>query len=62
MRSDQILDTARRMGGTVSSAELIGSGARWEDVYQLRDDGALVELSRGIYRLGAWVSIASWRT
>ena len=51
MRSDQILDIAQRMGGTVSAAELIGSGARWEDVYRLRDDGALVELSRGIYRL-----------
>jgi predicted transcriptional regulator of viral defense system len=51
MRSDQILDIAQRMGGTVSSAELIGSGARWEDVYRLRDDGALVELSRGIYRV-----------
>jgi predicted transcriptional regulator of viral defense system len=51
MRSDQILDIAQRMGGTASAAELIDSGARWEDVYRLRDDGALVELSRGIYRL-----------
>jgi predicted transcriptional regulator of viral defense system len=51
MRSDQILDVVQHMGGTVSAAELIGSGARWEDVYRLRDDGALVELSRGIYRL-----------
>jgi predicted transcriptional regulator of viral defense system len=51
MRSDEILDIARRLGGTVSAAELIGSGARWEDIYRLRDDGALVELSRGIYRL-----------
>lgn len=39
------------MGGTASSAELIGAGARWEDLYRLRDDGALIELSRGIYRL-----------
>jgi len=39
------------MGGTVSSAELIGGGARWEDLYRLRDEGALIELSRGIYRL-----------
>jgi predicted transcriptional regulator of viral defense system len=51
MRSDQILDVAQRMGGTVSAAELIGGGARWEDVYRLRDEGVLVELSRGIYRL-----------
>jgi hypothetical protein len=51
MRSNQILDIAQCMGGTVSAAELIGSGARWEDVYRLRDAGTLVELSRGIYRL-----------
>jgi hypothetical protein len=51
MRPDRIIDIARRMGGTVSAAELIGGGARWEDVYRLRDQGALVELSRGIYRL-----------
>lgn len=51
MRLDQILDITRRMGWTVSAAELIGSGARWEDVYRLRDTGALVEISRGIYRL-----------
>src|SRR5271170_4800687 len=51
MRSDQILDIVRRMGGTVSAGELIGSGARWEDHYRLRDEGALVELSRGIYRV-----------
>lgn len=51
MRPDRIIDIARRMGGTVSAAELIGGGARWEDVYRLRDEGALVELSRGVYRL-----------
>jgi predicted transcriptional regulator of viral defense system len=51
MRPGEILDIARRAGGTLSSAELIKSGARWEDLYRLRDDGALIELSRGIYRL-----------
>ncbi len=51
MQSSQILDIARRMGGTVSSAELIDNGARWEDLYRLRDGGELIELSRGIYRV-----------
>jgi hypothetical protein len=41
MRSEQILNLAQRIGGTVSAAELIGGGARWEDVYRLRDDGTL---------------------
>ena len=42
---------ARRTGGTISSSELIAGGARWEDLYGMRDSGALVEVSRGIYRL-----------
>jgi predicted transcriptional regulator of viral defense system len=51
MRSDRILDIAKRAGGTVTSAELIAGGARWEDLYRLRDVGALMELSRGVYRV-----------
>jgi predicted transcriptional regulator of viral defense system len=51
MRADRIIEIVREAGGTISSAELIGSGARWEDLYALRDHGALVELSRGIYRV-----------
>jgi len=46
-----MLDIARQAGGTVTSAELIAGGARWEDLYRLRDVGALVELSRGVYRV-----------
>lgn len=51
MGSDRILDIARCAGGTVTSAKLIAGGARWEDLYRLRDLGALVELSRGVYRI-----------
>lgn len=50
MQSNEILDIARR-AGVASAAELIGSGARWEDLYRLRDSGELIELSRGIYRV-----------
>ncbi len=51
MRSGEILDVARRAGGVASTSELIKGGARWEDLYRLRDEGALIELSRGIYRV-----------
>lgn len=51
MRPSEILDVARRAGGISSAAELIASGARWEDLYRLRDGGELIELSRGIYRV-----------
>jgi predicted transcriptional regulator of viral defense system len=51
MRPGEILDIARRAGGIASASELVKCGARWEDLYRLRDDGALIELSRGIYRV-----------
>jgi len=51
MRSKEILGLARDAGGIVSASELTKGGARWEDLYRLRDEGALIELSRGIYRV-----------
>src|SRR5580700_10158006 len=51
MRSDRMLEIVRRAGGTVTSAELIAGGGRWEDLYRLRDLGVLVEISRGVYRI-----------
>lgn len=51
MRPSEILDIARRAGGISSAAELIESGARWDDLYRLRDSGELIELSRGVYRV-----------
>ncbi len=51
MRPSEVIDIARRVGGISSAAELIESGARWEDLYQLRDSCELIELSRGIYRV-----------
>jgi predicted transcriptional regulator of viral defense system len=51
MLSNEILDIARRSGGVASTSELIRGGARWEDLYRLRDEGALIGLSRGVYRL-----------
>lgn len=51
MRPSEVLDIARRAGGISSAAELIESGARWEDLYRLRDSGELIGLSRGVYRV-----------
>src|ERR1700690_1297669 len=51
MLSSEVLDIARRVGGVASTSEFIKGGARWEDLYRLRDEGALIELSRGIYRI-----------
>jgi predicted transcriptional regulator of viral defense system len=51
MRPERIIELAQSEGGTISSAQLIAGGARWEDLYGMRDSGALVEISRGVYRV-----------
>lgn len=51
MRWERVLRLARNSGGTISSAELIAGGARWQDIYNLRDSGALIEISRGVFRV-----------
>jgi predicted transcriptional regulator of viral defense system len=51
MHPSEILNIARHAGGIASASELTNGGARWEDLYRLRDEGALIELSRGIYRV-----------
>lgn len=51
MRASRLLGIAHEAGGIASAAELIKNGARWEDLYRLRDSGELIELSRGIYRV-----------
>jgi predicted transcriptional regulator of viral defense system len=51
MRPERVLELARKTGGTITAAELIASGVRWDDLYGLRDGGALSEISRGVYRV-----------
>lgn len=51
MRDAGVLKVVRGAGGIVSSSELVAAGVRWEDLYRLRDAGALIEISRGVYRL-----------
>ena len=51
MKSDEVLRVVERAGGTIASTALVSAGARWEDLYRLRDEGRLVEISRGLYRL-----------
>jgi predicted transcriptional regulator of viral defense system len=41
------------LGGTATAGELVDAGLRWEDLYRLRDNGDLLELSRGIYRMAS---------
>jgi len=42
---------ARRSGGTFKTGDAVKAGVHPRDLYALRDDGFLVELSRGVFRL-----------
>lgn len=45
------IEIIRKMGGTVRTADAIRAGIHPRSLYQLRDNGTLEVLSRGVYRL-----------
>jgi predicted transcriptional regulator of viral defense system len=52
LKSWRILeDLARRSGGTFKAGDAMKAGVHPRDLYALRDEGFLVELSRGVFRL-----------
>src|SRR5215210_1970419 len=52
MKKRRILEeVARRSGGVFRAKDAAEGGVHWRDLYALRDEGFLVELSRGVYRL-----------
>lgn len=48
---DKAMQTIREMGGTIRTADAIRAGIHPRTLYQLRDEGILEPLSRGVYRL-----------
>jgi putative AbiEi antitoxin of type IV toxin-antitoxin system len=46
-----LVDLARRSGGTFKARDAAKAGVHPRDLYALRDEGFLIELSRGVYRL-----------
>jgi predicted transcriptional regulator of viral defense system len=51
MTRERALETLRSLGGTITSKEAVDAGLEWRDLYALRDEGLLIELSRGVFRL-----------
>ena len=52
MKKRRILEeVARRSGGVFRAKDAAEGGVHWRDLYALRDEGFLVELSRGVFRL-----------
>ncbi len=46
-------DVARRSGGTFKAGDATKAGVHPRDLYALRDEGYLVELSRGVFRVAS---------
>jgi predicted transcriptional regulator of viral defense system len=51
MKRQRALEILRNLGSTITSKEAVEAGLQWRDLYDLRDEGLLIELSRGVYRL-----------
>lgn len=51
MASSRSLSRLRRIGPIFRSGEAVQAGVSWRDLYELRDSGALIGLSRGLYQL-----------
>jgi predicted transcriptional regulator of viral defense system len=45
------LDRVRDLGPVFRSGEAVAAGVSWRDLYALRDQGQIIELSRGLFQL-----------
>lgn len=51
MASMRALDRLRAIGPIFRSKEAVAAGVSWRDLYDLRDQGDVLELSRGLFQL-----------
>jgi len=51
MASTSALDRLREIGPIFRSKDANAAGVSWRDLYDLRDEGELLELSRGLFQL-----------
>jgi hypothetical protein len=49
--TDALCSALRTLGGTARTSAILDAGVHPRDLYAARDAGALVEVSRGVYRL-----------
>lgn len=45
------IERVRSIGSVFRSREAVAAGVSWRDLYALRDDGQILELSRGLFQL-----------
>ena len=46
-----VIERLRHLGPVFRSKNAVAAGVAWRDLYALRDDGQVLELSRGLYQL-----------
>ena len=51
MPPSQALERLREIGPVFRSKEAVAAGVTWRDLYALRDEGDILELSRGLFQL-----------
>lgn len=51
MATATALNRLRRLGPVFRSTEATKAGVSWRDLYRLRDEGVVLELSRGLFQL-----------
>ena len=51
MSRSRPLEQLREIGPIFRSSEAVAAGVSWRDLYGLRDEGEIIELSRGLYQL-----------
>jgi predicted transcriptional regulator of viral defense system len=51
MLAEMTIDRLQNLGPVFRSRDAIGACVSWRDLYILRDDGVIIELSRGLYQL-----------
>jgi hypothetical protein len=49
MVSMSVLEELRQLGPVFRSRDAVAAGVTWRDLYALRDDGTIIELSRGLF-------------
>jgi predicted transcriptional regulator of viral defense system len=59
MASTQALDRLREIGPIFRSKEAVAAGVSWRDLYDLRDEGDVLELSRGLFQLAEAAGIGN---
>jgi predicted transcriptional regulator of viral defense system len=59
MASAQVLERLRRIGPVFRSKEAVAAGVSWRDLYGLRDEGDVLELSRGLFQLADTAGIGN---